>query len=128
MIVRTRLQIEGTDRDVQGDHWRSRRFLTALDGVGFSLTETTVRAGADMVLWYKNHVEANYVIEGDGEVEDMATGEVFLLAPGSTYTLDRNDRHRLRARTDMRLVCVFTPALRGDETHDEDGSYVIADD
>ena len=37
--------------------------------------------------------------------------------------LDRNEKHRLRAFTAMRLVCVFTPALTGRETHDEDGAY-----
>lgn len=41
------------------------------------------------------------------------------------YTLDQHDRHELHANTDMRIVCVFTPALVGRETHDEDGSYPI---
>ena len=41
------------------------------------------------------------------------------------YTLDRHDPHRLDAVTDMRIVCVFTPALVGRETHDEDGSYPV---
>ena len=27
--------------------------------------------------------------------------------------------------SDLRLVCVFTPALTGNETHDIDGSYPI---
>jgi L-ectoine synthase len=39
--------------------------------------------------------------------------------------LDKHDRHELEAITDMRLVCVFTPALLGPETHDEDGSYPV---
>jgi len=123
MIVRTLNQIIGTARDVRGAVWASRRFLLAEDGVGFTLTETTVEAGADQVLWYKHHVEANYVIEGEGEVENLATGEVFTLAPGSIYVLDRHERHRLRAVTRLRLVCVFTPALTGAETHDADGAY-----
>jgi hypothetical protein len=33
------------------------------------------------------------------------------------------DRHRLRARTRMRLICAFTPALAGGEVHGADGSY-----
>lgn len=127
MIVRTLDQLLGTDRDVQGDVWKSRRFLTASDGVGFTLTETSVSKGAKQVLWYKNHVEANYVIQGEGEVENMETGEVFGLGPGTMYTLDQNDRHTLRAFSDMRLVCVFSPALTGRETHDEDGSYVLSE-
>lgn len=123
MIV-TRLEdLIGTARDVRGDVWASRRFLLARDGVGFSLNETTVEAGAEQVLWYKHHVEANYVIEGTGEVENLATGEVHPLAPGTMYTLDGHERHRLRSFIRMRIVCVFLPPLTGAETHDADGSY-----
>ncbi len=123
MIVRTLKQLLGTERDVRGPVWASRRFLLADDGVGFTVTETTVEAGSEQVLWYKHHVEANYVIEGEGEVENLATGEVFALAPGSIYVLDGNEKHRLKADTRMKLVCIFTPALTGRETHDEDGAY-----
>jgi L-ectoine synthase len=41
------------------------------------------------------------------------------------YALDAHDRHRVRARSRTRLVCVFTPALTGRETHDADGSYSL---
>ena len=123
MIVRTLNDLIDTSRDVRGDVWASRRFLLGEDGVGFTLTETTVVAGANQVLWYKYHVEANYVIEGEGEVENMATGEVFALVPGTIYVLDQHERHRLKVFSKMRLVCVFTPALTGRETHDADGAY-----
>jgi L-ectoine synthase len=33
------------------------------------------------------------------------------------------DRHVVRAETDLRLISVFNPPLRGDENHDADGSY-----
>lgn len=126
MIV-TRLEdILDTSRDVRGPVWASRRFLLAEDGVGFSVNETTVEAGSEQVLWYKHHVEANYVIEGEGEVENVATGEVFPLKPGTMYTLDKHEKHRMKAFSRMRLVCVFSPALTGSETHDEDGSYMPA--
>ena len=123
MIVKTLEDLIDTPRDVRGPVWASRRYLLAEDGVGFTLTETTTEAGAEQILWYKHHVEANYVIEGDGEIENLATGEIFPLRPGSVYVLDRHERHRLRAFTQMRLVCVFTPALTGRETHDADGAY-----
>ena len=124
MIVRGISELLGTDRDIQGPVWSSRRFLIAQDGVGFTLTETTTKAGSQQILWYKHHVEANYVIEGEGEVENLATGEIFPLGPGSMYALDKHEKHRLKSFTAMRLVCVFTPALTGKETHDEDGSYL----
>ena len=123
MIVRSLNDLIDSERDVRGEAFASRRFLLAEDGVGFTLTETSIMAGSEQMLWYKHHVEANYVIEGEGEVENMATGEVFALAPGSIYVLDKHERHRLKAFTSMRLVCVFSPALTGRETHDADGSY-----
>jgi len=123
MIVTRLADLIGTDRDVRGDVWASRRFLLAEDGAGFTLTETTVEAGATQVMWYKHHLEANYVIEGTGEVENLATGEVHPLAPGTMYALDQHERHRMIAFTAMRIVCVFVPPLTGRETHDADGSY-----
>ena len=126
MIVKNLDDLIDTPRDVRGPVWASRRYLLAEDGVGFTLTETTVEAGSDQILWYKHHVEANYVIEGEGEVENLASGETYPLRPGSIYVLDKNERHRLRACKKMRLVCVFTPALTGGETHDADGAYAPA--
>ena len=123
MIVRSLNDLLGTDRDVKGSVWASRRFLLAKDGVGFTMTETITKAGSEQVLWYKHHIEANYVVEGEGEVEIIATGEVFPLKPGTIYVLDKHEKHRLKSFTSLRLVCVFSPALTGRETHDKDGSY-----
>ena len=129
MIIRTLEDIAGTDRDVSGPGFRSRRILLRKDGMQHSLHFTEVPAGTEMQLWYKVHLEANLVITGTGEVEDVATGAVHPIGPGSLYALDQNDRHVLRAHTDLQLVCVFTPALTGRETHDADGSYLlVADD
>jgi L-ectoine synthase len=75
------------------------------------------------VLWYKNHLEACYCIEGEGTVEDMATGEVHKLAPGTLYCLDKHDRHHLKSEKGMRLICTFVPPIVGNERHDADGSF-----
>ncbi len=125
MIVRSLDELIGTKRDVRGKVFASRRFLLAEDGVGFTLTETTIEAGAEQVMWYKHHIEANYVIEGEGEVEDLGTSEIFPMKAGTMYTLDKHERHRMRAFTRLKIVCVFTPALTGTEMHDEDGTYTF---
>jgi L-ectoine synthase len=57
-----------------------------------------------MSIWYKNHLEACYVLEGEGTIEDLSTGTVHELGPGMLYALNNHDRHRLRARTRMHLV------------------------
>ena len=105
--------------------WTSARYLLRDDGVGFTITQTTVAAGQTQEMEYKNHVEANLIIEGEATLTDLVSGEVYELRPGSMYCLDKNERHRMVAKTDLRIVCVFTPALVGTETHDEDGSYPI---
>ena len=123
MIVRDLAQLAGTERDVRGDGWRSRRFLRRDDGVNFSLHVTEIDAGTELELEYANHFEANYCVAGTGDVIEMASGKVHQLGPGTMYTLDQHDRHILRARTPMTLLCVFWPSLVGNERHDSKGGY-----
>jgi L-ectoine synthase len=123
MIIRSLDEVLGTDRDVAGDGWRSRRLMLRRDGLGFSLHDTTVAAGADMELQYRHHLEACYCLEGEAELTDLASGATHAVGPGVAYALDQHDRHRLQVRSDLRLVCVFNPALSGGETHDATGSF-----
>ena len=123
MIVRSLEDVVGTDRDVEGEGWRSRRLLLRRDELGFSLHDTTVAAGSELKLQYKHHLEACYLIEGEAELTDLATGERHTLRAGSMYALEQHDRHTLTVRRDMHLVCVFNPALTGGEVHDADGSF-----
>jgi L-ectoine synthase len=127
MFVKTADDVRGGRGDtvLTGGKARVLRYLLREDGVGFTVSDIRIEAGSDMVLWYKNHIEANYVLEGEGSVEDLETGAVYELAPGTMYVLDKHDRHRFRSKTRMRMICVFTPALVGGETHDEDGSYPL---
>ena len=122
MLVRTMEETAGTDRDVRGDGWRAVRHFVRTDGLGFSLSETTVEAGREMQLWYRHHQEACYVIEGAADIEERDTGTVHRIGPGDAYA-PQQDRHAIRVLSPLRLVCVFSPALTGRETHDADGSY-----
>jgi len=97
------------------------RYLNRDDGLGF--TVSTPRGSADAILWYKNHVEANYILEGEATVEDLNTGEKWDLGPGSLYVVGPRDRHTLKSNGDIYLMSIFNPPLEGGETHDADGSY-----
>ena len=123
MIVRRVDDLDGTDRETVAGTWRSRRFLLADDGMGFSFHETTIGAGTETRMWYKHHLEAVYCVAGRGTIEDLATGEVHEIADGTMYALDAHDRHVLRATEEMRMICVFNPPCIGGETHDADGAY-----
>lgn len=127
MIVRTLASILNTPAHVKGDAFESRRILLAADGLGYSLHDTICKEGSEQLLEYRNHIETNYIISGEGEVENVATGSVYPLAAGTVYVLDRHEAHILRAhKGDLRIICVFTPALTGHEKHDASGSYPAA--
>lgn len=123
MIVRSIDEITGTERDVGGTTWQSKRLLVASDGMGFSLHETTMFAGLSTTMHYKHHLEAVYCVSGEGEIESLDDGRKWRIRPGVVYALDKHDRHVLRAHTAMRLVCVFNPPVVGREKHDESGAY-----
>lgn len=126
MIVSKIDDINDTEREVfaPNGNWVSRRLLLKEDNMGFSFHETVIFKGTETRIWYKNHLEAVYCVEGEGEVETIPEGEVYPIRPGTLYALDKHDQHYLRALgSDLRLLCVFNPPLVGDEVHDEDGSY-----
>lgn len=126
MIVRTLDSVTGTERQVFAPTWSSRRLLVADDGMGFSLHDTIIDAGTVTPMWYRNHLEAVYCIEGEGTLEEVGSGEVHEIRAGTVYALDRHDRHVLRATTQLRMVCVFNPPCTGTEEHDEYGGYALA--
>jgi L-ectoine synthase len=99
---------------------RTVRMLTKADGVGFGFSDVRLAAGAEAILWHKHHWRANHVISGSGDVTDIATGQTWALGPSMAYNVGPEDRHRVRAHTDLHLLSVFSPPLSGDETHDAD--------
>jgi len=125
MIVRTIDEITDTDADIKTENWRSKRIVLAKENVGFSVHETTLYAGTVNRFWYANHIEAVFVVEGEGEITDLATGQTHELRPGSLYLLNDHDKHEVRPRTQMRTVCVFNPPITGREVHDEHGVYPL---
>jgi len=130
-VIVTRLEdIVGTERDVKAENgnWVSRRFLLRRDGMGFSFHETTIFAGTETLIWYKNHLEAVYCVAGKGELEDLTTGEIHSISDGTMYALNGHEKHHLRAFEDLRLICVFNPPLTGTEIHDREGTYPILEE
>ncbi|SFQ02371.1 Ectoine synthase [Amycolatopsis rubida] len=75
---------------------------------------------------HANHIEAVFITSGEGEIEDLATGEVHQLKPGTLYLLNDHDKHQVRPKTEIKCVCVFNPPVTGREVHDENGAYPLA--
>lgn len=130
MIVRKLGEVIGTDQEIDGGNWVSRRLLLARDKMGFSMHDTVIKAGTETHIHYQNHLEAVYCIEGEGEIETVADGKIYPLEAGTIYALDEHDEHFLRANKglDMRMVCVFNPPLTGREVHDDAGVYPLLEE
>lgn len=125
MIVRTLQTARKTQRRIVSDTWESTRLLLKSDNMGFSFHITTIYAGSETHIWYQNHLEAVYCIAGEGQIETCEDGKIYPVSAGTIYILDKHDRHILRAGTEMQLACVFNPALKGNEVHDENGVYPL---
>jgi L-ectoine synthase len=127
VFVRTRedARAAGHEASVAQGNVVTSRLLTKRDGLGFSFSAVTVTAGNSATLWYKNHWEANYIVSGSGELEELATGRRWPLEPGVLYVVGPEDRHVVRAIEDLGVVSIFNPPIEGTETHDADGSYPV---
>jgi L-ectoine synthase len=123
MIIRTLADTRRSKRNVRGKGWASARLALKEDGMGFSFHVTTMFAGREIRMQYKNHLEAVFILRGEGTIEDLATNEEHKLRPGTLYLLDEHDRHVVRPKTDILCACVFNPPLNGQEVHDDSGSY-----
>jgi L-ectoine synthase len=128
MFVKTAEEMRRQGQEMSAANGRARtlRMLTKADGVGFGLSDVHLNAGAEALLWYKYHWEANQIISGHGEVTDLASGQSWKLEPSMSYSVGPKDRHRLRAHTDIHLLSFFCPPLVGDEQHDADGALAAS--
>jgi L-ectoine synthase len=125
LIVRTLSEAESGARRIVSNGWESTRLLLKSDGMGFSFHITTIYEGAELPLHYQNHLESVYCISGEGEIEDLGTGQTHPIAPGTIYALDQHDKHILRAKVEMKMACVFNPPLHGKEVHNAEGAYEL---
>lgn len=94
------------------------------------MTETEVLPGAMLQLEYKHHIEACYCIGGMGMVCEVGSGKEHLIKVGVLYAPNQHDKHEVHVPLGglpLRLICVFSPALQGDEVHGPDGSYPAGD-
>jgi L-ectoine synthase len=121
MFVRSKSDVKAVD----WGNGLSYRFVLEPDGMGFTVAHTVVRAGTKSQLQYTRHVEACYCIAGRGEVIAAEGNVSYPLEPGVIYALDRHDAHFLIADpdTDLELISVFNPPLRGDERHNLDQGF-----
>jgi L-ectoine synthase len=128
MIIRKLATVRESDRHIVTDGWDSTRLLLKDDAMGFSFHITTMYAGKELRMHYRNHLESVFVLSGEGTIENLGTGQVHDLRPGTLYVLNDHDQHIVRPVTDIVTACVFNPPVTGREVHDENGAYPAEND
>ena len=125
--IRTENNATSPERDgtsyIETDDFISDRLVLAADNMGYSVSLTTLKAGMCKTMCYSAHLETCYCLSGMGTITNTATGETHTLAPGVLYALDQHDEHRVETADGMTMLCIFQPALNGNEKHRPDGSY-----
>lgn len=84
-------------------------------GPDYSVHETTLDAGVRLRFSYRHHRETVYCVAGEGTIEDVDGGRTVRLAPGGLYSAGIGEAHVITAETEMKLLCILTPPLTGDE-------------
>lgn len=125
MKVRTIKQIEKTDRDVDGENFKSLRLILEKDNMGFSVHKTIIKQGSVNNWHYQNHLEACYCISGKGKITDLEKGFTYDVNPDTIYILDNHDNHIFTALTEVVLISIFNPPVKGTEIHDSQGNYSL---
>ncbi len=125
MFVKTWAMAEaaGHARERAGGASRFAKLLTSAEGLGFALSDVRFQAGREADLWYRNHWEANIVLAGTVEITDATSGKVHTVGADGVYCVGPDDKHHLKAVTDVHLLSIFNPPLAGTEVHDADGAY-----
>lgn len=123
MNIMTPSEIKNNSIVLKTPSFKSTRIVTNEYNSLLSIHDTTIYKDEVLELCYRNNEEYVYIIEGEGEIYDYNTQKHYTLEPNTIYHASKNDKHRLTAKTDLRGICIFTPACRGDVEHDEYGSY-----
>jgi L-ectoine synthase len=118
MIIRNVKDILGTDRDVTGSGWKSRRLILAGDGLKYSVHETMIEPNLELRFEYRSHRETVYCVEGEATIENVSTRETSPFRPGCLYSAGIGEEHVVRTQTQMKLLCIFDPPLFGQESAD----------
>lgn len=112
--------IAGTHRDrmVADGNAHAMCYLAEEDGCGFSFSTLTIDGDSKgFPLHYRNHIEANMILEGEGEIHNLETDERWPAGPGTLYVVGPADRHEIFLKGPVKVVSLFNPPIKGTEHH-----------
>jgi L-ectoine synthase len=126
MRVITPADIAGTHRDrMVGDGTaHAMCYLAEEDGCGFSFSTLTIDGDSTgYPLHYRNHIEANLILEGFGEIHNLETDARWPAEPGTLYVVGPADRHQVLLKGPVKVASLFNPPIKGVEHHQDFGGY-----
>ncbi|XP_038069393.1 uncharacterized protein LOC119738559 isoform X2 [Patiria miniata] len=130
-VVRSLIEVVGTDRDIDWGSGHSRRYLVKQDGFPLGVHNTWVYPKTCSRLGYMNHIEGVYYIAGKTTYQWQDTSGEWVHATtktdcdnGTNYLMNIHDCHVVKVHDkDAYCICIFDPVLKGNENHKftEDG-------
>ena len=116
-------ELRSLGRVVEFGGGTSNRFLLESDGMGYTITRTVIPVDGPQHWRYPNHLESCYCVSGRGVLTDLRDGTTYDIVPDTLYALDSHDDHTFEAvgTEPAVLLCVFNPALVGNEDHKSTG-------
>ncbi|KAI8518254.1 hypothetical protein Bbelb_042710 [Branchiostoma belcheri] len=129
-VVTKSIWVEAMTHDLPPPISSSCQFLLRDDKFGVSVTLTSVFTRPETVngvpMWYKNHKETAYYINGNMTYQWEEGKQEASFRPGGTaFMMNKNDPHRALPKEESLKLCVFYPALVGNEKHSFDGGYSV---
>jgi L-ectoine synthase len=116
MLIKRKSDLLGTNRHVKNHAYETARFLLEPDGAGVTLTDILLEPGIKETYGYKDHLEIAYCVSGKAELQDLKTLETHLIEPGVMWLAKPGETFTFVASESTRLICVFNPAFKGEET------------
>lgn len=95
IVVYTPDDLERSGKRAKRPTFEALRYHTGEQngGIGFSWSLLTAAGPFTIPLQYKNHVEANLIVEGEMNVTEVDTQKSWTLRAGDSYTVVHGERH-----------------------------------
>jgi L-ectoine synthase len=116
MLIRRKSDLLGSNRHIKNHAYETVRFLLEPDGAGVTMTDIMLGPGIKETYGYKDHIEIAYCISGKAELQDLGTLETHLTKPGIMWFTKPGETFTFTASEPTRLICIFNPAFKGEET------------
>ncbi|MGL4610422.1 MAG: ectoine synthase [Trueperaceae bacterium] len=116
MVIKRKADLLGTNRHIKNNVYETVRFLLAPDRAGITVTDIVLNPGIEETYGYDKHIEIAYCISGRATLQVSENQEAHYIEPGVLWFARPGETFKFVAQESTRLICVFSPDFRGEET------------